>query len=69
MIKAGEHSYGKLIIERDLTKDEVTAIEDALSITDRPLTLLFDGWEIYVRHIEIDHKEHNVAYLTVKGIA
>jgi hypothetical protein len=61
-------SYGRLVIERDLTKDEVEALERALSVPNRPPALVFDGWKIYVYDVNVDHKERNVSYLTVKGI-
>jgi len=61
--------YGRLVIERDLTKEEVKALELALSVPNRPPTLSFDGWKIYTYDIRVNQEKSNVAFLTVKGIA
>lgn len=59
-------SYGKLIVERELTKDEARQIEQAV---DRGLDISFDGWDIGVTDIEVATVGHNIQHITIKGVA
>ena len=61
-------SYGKLIIERELTKAEARQLERDLS-NKAWYPLGFDGWKIKVLDVQVGEHDGNVQYITVRATA
>ena len=58
-------TYGKLVIEYELGKEETRALERKLSTNER---LNFRSLSVLVTSIEVSEVGHNTQFITVKGI-
>lgn len=60
-------SYGKLVIEADLTKAETRRLERTLS--NGAATFLFKGIRVKVKNITVGAVGHNIQHVQVEGTA